>query len=38
MRAEFVEATAEDVLPGVVSGKYDIAFNKPQPELPLLNW
>ncbi|AZL71157.1 MULTISPECIES: transporter substrate-binding domain-containing protein [Pseudomonas] len=33
VRAEFVEATPEDVLPGVVSGKYDIAFNKPQPEL-----
>lgn len=30
VRAEFVEATPEDVLPGVVSGKYDIAFNKPQ--------
>lgn len=35
VRAEFVEATAEDVLPGVVSGKYDIAFNKPQPEFTL---
>ncbi|WP_194789642.1 transporter substrate-binding domain-containing protein [Pseudomonas sp. UFMG81] len=32
VRAEFIEAPAEEVLPGVKSGKYDIAFNKPDPE------
>ncbi|MDH0649176.1 transporter substrate-binding domain-containing protein [Pseudomonas sp. GD03858] len=29
VRAEFVEVPAEDVLPGLESGKFDIAFGKP---------
>ncbi|WP_460417592.1 transporter substrate-binding domain-containing protein [Pseudomonas sp. microsymbiont 2] len=35
VRVEFVETTAEEVLPGVESGKYDIAFDKPAPERKL---
>ncbi|KNX75861.1 ABC transporter substrate-binding protein [Pseudomonas sp. 250J] len=33
VRAEFVETAAEEVLPGVESGKYDMTFNKQDIEL-----
>lgn len=33
LRVEFIEAPAADVLPGVESGKFDIAFNSPDTPL-----
>ena len=33
LRVEFVETSAEEVLPGVESGKFDIAFNSPDTQL-----
>ncbi|MDH0304584.1 MULTISPECIES: transporter substrate-binding domain-containing protein [unclassified Pseudomonas] len=35
VRAEFVETSAEEVLPGVESGKYDIAFKEVEPDQKL---
>ncbi|MBF8743483.1 substrate-binding periplasmic protein [Pseudomonas guariconensis] len=32
VRAEFIEAPAEEAIPGVESGKFDIALDQPEPE------
>ncbi|EKT4467193.1 transporter substrate-binding domain-containing protein [Pseudomonas putida] len=32
VRAEFIEAPAEEAIPGVESGKFDIALDQPKPE------